>query len=228
MNTFEGFGPDFAQFLTDLAVEQNREWFQANKARYEAAVKTPCRDFIVAINEALSLGGIPLSGDPKRSLTRINRDVRFSNDKSPYKTYAAATFTREPGEMSPGLLYVSLSADECFAGAGFYAVDPVDLSTMRSAIASNSGTWIAVVSKLQQAGSPLELGAALKRMPKGFENFADSSVADALKLKAHVCKYRFTATDLGPDLPQRIAAFVVDAQPLLDFGWQAFGKRQAS
>lgn len=228
MSSFEGFGPDFAQFFTELAVEQNRDWFQANKARYEAAVKTPCRDLIVAVNEALSAADIPLSGDPKRSLTRLNRDVRFSNDKSPYKTYAAATFTREPGEMSPGLLYVSLSADECFAGAGFYAVDPADLSAMRRAIANDPDAWLAVEAKLQQAGSPLELGEALKRMPKGFENFADSPVADALKLKAHVCKYRFTANDLGSDLPQRIAAFVIDARPLLHFGWKALAKRQAS
>lgn len=94
------------------------------------------------------MSGIPLSGDPRRSLTRINRDVRFSNDKSPYKTYAAATFTREPGEMSPGLLYVSLSADECFAGAGFYAADTADLAAMRSAIANDPDDWIAVESKL--------------------------------------------------------------------------------
>jgi len=221
MTDFAGFSPDFESFFQELAAAQDREWFQANKKRYEAVVKEPMRDFVVAVNAALAERRVPLSGDPKRSVTRINRDVRFSTDKSPYKTYTAATFTREAGEMSPGLLYVSLSADECFAGVGFYAVDPADLAAMRTAIAAQPDAWATVTEGLTRHGHPLEHGEALKRMPKGFESHVDSPIADDLRLKAHVCKLRLDPGQLGPTLPAQIADFAAGSVALLIFGWRA-------
>ena len=134
MSGFEGFSADFLAFFRDLAANQNRDWFQTNKSRYEAIVRDPMRDLVVALSTALAERDLPLGGDPKRSITRINRDVRFSADKSPYKNYVAATFTHDPGEMSPGLLYLQLSPEESFAGLGFYAVEPADLASLRAAI----------------------------------------------------------------------------------------------
>ena len=224
---FEGFTPDFAAFFRDLAANQNRDWFQANKARYETFVREPMRELLLDLNRALASRHVPLGGDPKRSLTRINRDVRFSADKSPYKTSIAATFTREPGEMSPGLLYVHVSAEDNFAGIGFYAIDPADLAALRSAIVDRSDDWLMVTSALEQAGHPLEPADALKRMPKGFEQAAGSAVADHLRLKAHVCKLRLGADDLNPELPDRIASFAASCAPLLEFGWRALAGRNA-
>ena len=94
---------------------------------------------------------------------------------------------------------------------------------MRKAIAGDVGGWQAVEAALLQTGSPLEAGDALKQMPKGFEEFGGGAVADALRLKGHVCKYRFGADDLSNDFPERIARFAVGARPLLDFGWRGLG-----
>lgn len=223
MTHFVGFSPDFVSFFRDLAASQDREWFHANKKRYEAVVKEPMSDFVVAVNAALAERQVPLAGDPKRSVTRINRDVRFSSDRSPYKTYTAATFTRQAGEMSPGLLYVSLSADDCFAGLGFYAVGPADLSAMRTAIAIQADAWATVTTQLGRRGHPLENGETLKRMPRGFEGHANTAVADDLRLKAYVCKLRLDPRQLGPTLPVQIANFASGSLPLLNFGWQAVG-----
>ncbi|WP_116969276.1 DUF2461 domain-containing protein [Blastomonas sp. UPD001] len=220
MTGFAGLGPDFLAFFRDLAAAQNRDWFQANKRRYEAAVKEPLRDLVVGSNEALAARGVPLSGDPRRSVSRINRDVRFSADKRPYKDYAALTFTRAAGEMSPGLLYVQFSPDECFAGIGFYAVDPAHLAAMRAGIAADQPGWVAVENALAKAGAPLEQGEALKRMPRGFEALAGSPVENALRLKAHVAKLRLEPERLGPDLPDRIGQLALGAMPLLQFGWR--------
>ena len=221
MSGFEGFSADFLTFFRDLAANQNRDWFQANKPRYEAIVRDPMRDLVIALSAALAERDLPLGSDPRRSITRINRDVRFSADKSPYKTYVAATFTRDPGEMTPGLLYLQLSPDESFAGLGFYAVEPADLALLRAAITARAVEWLAVTTALERTGHPLEQGEALKRMPKGFETHADAPFAGYLRLKAHVCKLRLGSDDLGPDLPDRIADFAAACRPLLDFGWRA-------
>ncbi len=145
----------------------------------------------------------------------------FSADFLAFFRDLAATFTRDPGEMSPGLLYLQLSPEESFAGLGFYAVEPADLASLRAAITARSGEWLAMTTALEQTGHPLERGKALKRMPKGFETHADAPFADDLRRKAHVCKLRLGSDDLGPDLPDRIADFAAASRPLLDFGWRA-------
>lgn len=223
MSGFAGLSSDFHAFFRELAAEQSRDWFQANRGRYEAAVRDPVRELVGATNVALAAQDVPLEGDPKRSVSRINRDVRFSADKRPYKTYVAATFTRQPGEMSPGLLYVQLSPDECFAGAGFYAVEPETLARLRAAIVERPNAWTEVETALAAVGTPLETSEALKRMPRGFETHAEAPFGQALKLKSHVCKIRLDVGDLGPELPKRLASFAASARPLLEFGWRALG-----
>lgn len=214
--------PDLFHFFADLAANQNRDWFHANRQRYVTSVQQPLRDLVVTINTALVHQQVGLSGDPKRSVSRINRDVRFSPDKSPYKTYAAVTFTRVPGEMGPGLLYLQLAPGDCFAGVGFYATDPVDLTRIRRAMAENPPAWDAVLASLAGAGRVLEEGDPLKRMPKGFEALAGATLANDLKRRSLVSKLRLRPEDVADDqLPERVACFAKDCQPLLEFGWRA-------
>jgi uncharacterized protein (TIGR02453 family) len=159
MTSFQGMPADFLPFLRELHKRQDKEWLAANKKRYEAAVKTPMRALVAATNVELAAQGLPLSGDPSRSVSRINRDVRFSADKRVYKDHSAVTFTRVPGEMSPGLLYVHLGVEEAFAGIGFYAVDPEDLTALRQGIADRPEDWLQIESGLASAVSyPPKIG----------------------------------------------------------------------
>jgi uncharacterized protein (TIGR02453 family) len=185
-------------------------------------VREPFRDLLAATNTELAKRGVPLSADPKRSVSRINRDIRFSTDKSLYKTYIAGTLTSEPGEMSPGLIYIQLSPSEMFVGAGFYEVQPEELLALRQAIRTRPNDWLAIESDLAKAGHPLSRDNALKRMPKGFEDAADEPMAETLRLKAFVAKLAVAPVDLvNPDLPQRIGAFGSVVWPLVQFGWDA-------
>jgi uncharacterized protein (TIGR02453 family) len=224
--SFAGFGPDFLAFFGELEANNTKDWFHANKARYEASVHEPFRDLLAATNTELAKRGVPLSADPKRSVSRINRDIRFSTDKSPYTTYIAGTLTREPGEMSPGLIYVQLAPSEMFVGAGFYEVQPGELLALRQAIRARPDDWLAIESDLAKAGHPLSRENTLKRMPKGFEDAAEEPVAETLRLKAFVAKLMLTPADLAsPKLPERIGAFGRAVRPLLRFGWDAVGKQ---
>ena len=90
--TFDGFRPEAIQFLVDLAENNSRDWFQPRKADYERLLKAPMEQLCVALEEQFRSRGIPLHADPARSPFRIYRDIRFSKDKSPYKTAVAASF----------------------------------------------------------------------------------------------------------------------------------------
>jgi uncharacterized protein (TIGR02453 family) len=82
---FSGFGPQALPFFKALAFHQTKDWFEANRAIYEGDVKTPFGDLVEALAARFAKEKIPLKGDRKASLFRINRDVRFAKDKSPYK-----------------------------------------------------------------------------------------------------------------------------------------------
>ena len=96
---FSGFEPDALQFLADLAANNDRSWFKPRKADYERLIKEPLEALCVALADRFDKLRLPLEADPKRSPFRIYRDVRFSKDKSPYKTAQGADF---PWEDSRG------------------------------------------------------------------------------------------------------------------------------
>lgn len=220
MTSFQGMPADFLPFLRELHERQDKDWLGANKKRYEAAIKTPMRALVGATNIELAAQRVLLSGDPSRSVSRINRDVRFSADKRVYKDHSAATFTRVPGEMSPGLLYVHLGVEEAFAGVGFYAVEPEDLNSLRQRIADRPMDWIQIEVDLAASGHAIGADGSLKRIPRGFEAMAESPVADAMRRKGHTCKLDLRHCPLDASLPSKIATFAKVALPLLEFGWR--------
>ena len=89
---FNGFPKDTRVFLRELAANNQREWFEANKKRFETVGKAPLSDLCLAVADLGAREDLDISGDPKRSPFRIYRDVRFSKDKSPYKTHLSAFF----------------------------------------------------------------------------------------------------------------------------------------
>ena len=91
--TFAGFKPEAVEFLAQLAEHNDRAWFQPRKAEYERLLKQPLEAFCVALDAAFQARGVSLMADPAKSPFRIYRDVRFSKDKSPYKTNVGASFS---------------------------------------------------------------------------------------------------------------------------------------
>ena len=99
---FTGFRPEAIQFLADLASNNDRAWFQPRKGEYERLLKEPLEALIAALAERFEARGIPLRADPAKSPFRIYRDVRFSKDKSPYKTNIGASFPWVADEPADG------------------------------------------------------------------------------------------------------------------------------
>lgn len=159
------FSPELFRFLLELRYNNHRTWFQANKSRYEQVVKRPLVGFIQDLAPRLAKINPAFVADAK-SIFRINRDTRFSADKSPYKTHTAAQFRHSLATRDvhmPGF-YMHLEPDNCFLAAGMWMPEPENLARIRHAIARQDYRWLELRKKLEPDGE-----GKLKRPPKGFE-----------------------------------------------------------
>ncbi|HLC11020.1 MAG TPA: TIGR02453 family protein [Candidatus Bathyarchaeia archaeon] len=190
------FSPEFFRFLKALSRNNNREWFQKNKSRYEKFVQTPSLRFIKDASKELKAISPYLIADPKPfggSLFRIYRDIRFSKDRSPYKTHVAMEFWhKKRGKKAYTGLYLRLTPGQSFAGAGIWHPDAPTLYKVRSAIVSRPEAW----RKVKQAGLRIE-GESLKKPPSGFD--PTHPFIEDLKLKDLTAGVHFTdAQVIGP------------------------------
>ncbi len=218
---FTGFGPDAAAFFRELETNNDRDWFAANKARYEREVKAPLGALVEAVSFALATRDIPLTGTPKTALFRIHRDTRFSHDKRPYKTNAGAVLTRDGDKRSPGLLYTHVDATGGFMAAGFYGPDPEQLTALRTGVVERGSAWRGVVAALAEHGLEPS-GDTAARLPRGFDAATVGDLDRWVKLKGYTVSRTLTPAQLATGtLVGTIADFAETAMPLLSFGWRS-------
>jgi len=222
------FSPAMFKFMRDLKKNNNREWFKANKTRYESDVRDPMLRFIADFAAPLRTISRHFVADPRPvggSLFRIYRDTRFSKDKSPYKTMAAAHFRHEAGGdvHAPGF-YFHLEPGEVVAGAGIWQPDPETLTKIRDAIAEHPEEWKRAISG-KAFNAMCELwGEKLKRPPKGYDP-AHPFLED-LKRKDFVAMASFTeAGACKPGFMERVADVYRAASPFAAFLTKAVGVR---
>ena len=219
--SFQGFGAQALPFFKALAFHQSKDWFEENRETYESAIKVPMADLVEDAAARLAKGKILIKGDRKSSLFRIHRDVRFSNNKDPYKTNAGVAMTRSGAKNDPGVLYFHLSPEGCFFAAGFHNPDALQLGRLRAAAARTPKAFKGMAAKLARAGLSLSQDDALKRAPRGFED-DDPEVAAAMRLRSFVCLRPVSeATIRKPALVDDFCAFASDSLPLLKWGWEA-------
>lgn len=220
---FTGFSPAAYRFLIELALNNAKPWFEANRAVYETAIKAPVAALVADVAAELARRDLPLEGDPKRSSFRIHRDTRFSNDKSPYKTQVGTVWYRQgSGKDGAGVLYFHLAAEGCFAAAAFYHPDAEVLGAIRERIRVHPDRFLAMQDELAATGMALDTGDSLARMPRGFEDMKDSPVAAALRLRSLIVSRPLALkVTAGPQLVPAIADLAAAALPLLRFGWAA-------
>ncbi|MBI3771808.1 MAG: DUF2461 domain-containing protein [Gammaproteobacteria bacterium] len=133
-------------FLSALAANNNREWFEQNKQAYEAAVRTPALAFITDLATELAMISPCFLALPRKvggSLMRIHRDTRFGKDKRPYKTNIGIQFRHEVGKdvHAPGY-YVHIEPGGCFIGVGVWRPDAAALGKIRGSIIAKSNAWL--------------------------------------------------------------------------------------
>ena len=227
MNSFPGFPQDLFGFLDELSGNNNREWFAANKDRYETSVVSPVCDFILAMGQRLHKISKSFVADPRPnggSMFRIYRDTRFSKDKRPYKENVGCQFRHVAGKSAhaPGF-YVHLQPGDIFVGGGIWAPPNPVLEKIRTAIVDRPGNWEKVLDSVQEGKGLFSMeGEQLKRPPAGYD--ADHGFIEDIKRKSF-----FVMRDVEPSLvikPEFIdvteEAFI-KAAPLVEFITHALG-----
>lgn len=161
------------KFLKQLALNNERDWFNANKQVYEDTVRTPALNFITDIADELMMISPHFQARPKKvggSLMRIYRDVRFSKEKIPYKTNIGIRFHHERAKdvHSPGF-YVHIEPGNCFIGAGIWRPDSDSLGSIRDWIVKKESLWLEVIN-YSRFNTHFSLGGStLIRPPRGYD-----------------------------------------------------------
>jgi uncharacterized protein (TIGR02453 family) len=207
-------------FLRDLAKNNNRDWFNANKGRYEENVKEPALSFIQDFSSHLAKLSPHFRADPRAnggSLFRIYRDTRFSKDKSPYKTFTGIQFRHEQGKdaHTPGF-YLHVEPGNCFVGMGIWRPDGKTLRKIRDGIVDDSKGWKKSISGAVFKRR-LELsGDRLVRPPKGFD--PDHPLIEQLKWKDYIAVGSLTQKAIvEPGFMKDFNAYCKAGFPLVSF-----------
>ena len=180
---FGGFPPEAMAFFRHLKKNNKREWFQPRKEIYETKVKAPMLELVTALMRRLADFAPAHVSDPGKAIYRIYRDVRFSNNKTPYKTHIAAVFPRRDVEKnSASGYYFSVSPEEIEVGGGVYMPQPEYLRAIRSYLTDHYEEFrgITAASGVKKLFGEL-YGEKLTRAPKGFA--PDHPAADLLRMK---------------------------------------------
>ncbi|MCY3920929.1 MAG: DUF2461 domain-containing protein [Chloroflexi bacterium] len=197
------FSEELIDFLVGLSANNNREWFNARKDVYESVLREPALEYIREVGEPLAdISPHVRASDRKQggSLMRIYRDVRFSRDKSPYKTNVGIQFRHESGKdvHAPGY-YVHISIEECFIGAGSWMPDRDALLAYRRAVSEHPNEWLALKQMTESGEWNLDgHHDMLKRPPRGFS--ADDPMIEDIKRKHFIVTHRMDIEDVtAPD-----------------------------
>jgi uncharacterized protein (TIGR02453 family) len=220
LSQFAGFPPAGFRLLKQLKKNNDREWFRPRKEEYKQTVEARMEALVMAVSQNCRSKGLPLFPKEKNPVMRIYRDIRFSADKTPFKTHVAAELRRSFSGSQP-MLYLHFAPDKSFVAAGVWQPDRNLLQAWRAAIAGNPEEIESVSASLKRKKLQLEEEYSLSSMPRGFASLAESAVARFLKLTSFVVARTIEQKDCGsPKLVDKVVTFAFDAKPLLEFGWQ--------
>lgn len=207
-------------FLKGLKKNNDKSWFDENRSAYEAARKD-VEQFVQAIIDAHAKKDPGIAElEAKKCMFRINRDVRFSKDKSPYKTNFGASINEGGKKALAGGYYIHIEPGNSFAGGGIYMPMPPELKKVRQEIDYNAEEFEKIVKSKAFVstfgGLSDSEGMKLSRVPQGFDK--DSPAADYLVYKSYVAMMPLTDKELSdPAISKKILKAFEILQPLLTF-----------
>jgi uncharacterized protein (TIGR02453 family) len=169
------FSPDYLEFFKELAANNNKDWFDRNRKRYETVVREPFKHFIGQLISEMAKSEPELDIEPKDAIFRINRDIRFSKDKTPYKLNNSAIVSPagRKDKNNPGI-YLEFGPERLGVYGGIYMPSPAQVQKVRSYIQANIAEWESVVNapEFKEAYGEIE-GEKSKRIPKEFRQAAE-------------------------------------------------------
>lgn len=196
------FTPKVFSFIRDLSENNDRKWFKARQEQYELEIREPALDFVEDFGKKLKTVSKHFNADPRPiggSLFRIQRDTRFSKDKTPYKTHVGIHFrhfaTKEDVH-APGF-YLHLEPGGCFAGVGLWRPATQDALSIRTKIVDEAGRWKRVTHGARFTDMYQLEGESLVRPPKGFD--PEHPLIEDLKRKDFLATTRIKQSEVTSD-----------------------------
>jgi uncharacterized protein (TIGR02453 family) len=213
--------PSALKFLKDLKKNNNKPWFDLHRKEYEAA-KNDFVNFIQQVIDKHSKNDKTISNiKAKDCLFRINRDIRFSKDKSPYKSNFGASINKGGRKaMNSAGYYFHLEPGQLFVGGGIYQPMPDELNKVRQELdyCFDEFKKIIAAKRFKSIYGDLDKSKEflLSRVPKGYE--ADNPAAEYLKLKSYIAMVKLSDKDVvSKDLLKKTVEAFETLQPLINF-----------
>lgn len=212
------FNQDFIDFFNDLEQNNNRDWFTASKSRYEKSVKIPFQNLIGDVIQNFKDMGEPLNIEAKDAIFRINRDVRFSKNKDPYKTNVAAILSpmgRKDKEV-PGF-YIQASANSIWLGGGAYELSKENLFMVREFIKLHPSRYKKLISDKTFVSHYKEIkGERNKILPPEFREMA-TEIPDLFNKQFYYMSELPSKTIVSDNLLKTITDYKNAAQEMQNF-----------
>lgn len=203
------FSQEYIDFFIELSRNNHKDWFDANKKRYETYVKKPFTEFTREVIGEMKKIDKKIEMEPKDAIFRINRDIRFSKDKSPYKLYASAfvSNTHKKDFLTPGL-YFQFSPESIWIGAGIYEPDKASLERIRYHIAGNLKKFDSLLKEKDFAKyfKGTIQGEKNKIVPKDLKEAAEKQPYIYNKQFYYMAEYK----DPKKILDKKLVSFLVD------------------
>ncbi len=208
-----GISPSLFEFLKELKENNNKDWFDSNKKRYqeeEQLFKTVCSDIRIGLENSDQI--------EKMKIYRIYKDVRFSKDKTPYKTHRSANFVRE-GEALRGGYFLSIADGESMIGGGFFQPAPADLLRIRKEFEIDDIPIRKIMNDSSFSkvfGSDFAPAEEVKTAPKGFSK--EDPAIDLIKKKSFYFKHNFTNEEVfASNFSETVVAYYELLRPYFDY-----------
>lgn len=210
---------DTLSFLKKLKINNNKDWFEANRQTYTTA-RQNVEEFVVEILKGLQKTDVGFGSlSPKSCMFRINRDVRFSKDKSPYKTNMGVYFNPAGKAVHTPGYYMHIEPGKCFAASGIWMPEAKELAKIRQEIDYNFDEFTSVVGNkafLKIFSSGLATDEKLTRPPKGYSE--DNPAIEFLKLKSFVVMKSITDDEVvDSKFPAKLVKIFEQATPFNRF-----------
>ncbi|MBV6633814.1 MAG: DUF2461 domain-containing protein [Alphaproteobacteria bacterium] len=213
-----GFSARSFTLLTELAANNNREWYLPHKVEIGEHLLDPFIAMLGSISFQLQARDMPFQGG-KKTMFRMNRDTRFSKDKTPYRTNIAGLLspsgTRDDAEP---FIYLQIDRTGGFVAAGRYNLTAKALAPIRNRIVEHEDRFARMEESLAKAGLALDYSMSLSSMPRGYAEHADHRFAKAIKLTSLITRRDIPKADWksGKVIDEAVE-FGMAVRPLIDF-----------
>lgn len=213
-----GFTPQAFQILEQLERNNTRDWYEENKAALKSQVHAPFAGMLGVVTMLLEGSRYPLTGSDK-TMFRQNRDVRFSKDKTLYKSNVSGVLTTSGTKKEMGgVVYAQVGPRGGLVAGGFYQLATAELNKVRDRMIEDADRFTEIVEALEDKGYPLSAQNTLKTMPRGLKQHEDHPLADFLKLKGYTVRSdEAPEVWLSGDIVERLVAFAEIIGPMNDW-----------